>query len=56
MVSKSDVVGVRLGEIERCMFELERLRWAYKRWPAEAWGILVGELDWLEELHHLLYV
>ena len=43
----------RLVAISRCMAELELVRNAQMVSPT-AFG-LIGELDWLEELHRLLY-
>lgn len=43
---------LRLSQVNRVMMELE----ACRRNAAQGdWGVLLGELDWLEELHDLLY-
>jgi hypothetical protein len=45
----------RLSAISRCMCELERMTELRVQYPSEMVGIMVGELDWLVELHNLLY-
>ena len=46
----------RLTAIAKCTDELERLRLAWTTSPrADFIGIQLGELDWLEELHRLLF-
>jgi hypothetical protein len=46
----------RLAAISKCMDELELLRRVYGL-PnlGERIGVTVGECDWLEELHRLLF-
>ena len=47
----------RCDAISHCMDELAGIRLARperKEWPVLA-AIMLGELDWLEELHRLLY-
>lgn len=47
----------RVAAIDRCMSELDRLRHS-RGLPdlSDRWGVTIGELDWLEELHRLLYL
>ena len=45
----------RLDQITRCMQELETMRKLRSQYPNELRGLMLGELDWLEELHYLLY-
>ena len=45
----------RLDQITRCMQELENVRKLRPQYPNELRGLLIGELDWLEELHFLLH-
>lgn len=42
----------RLKQIARCMDELSSIR---SLAPAGYWGALLGEMDWLEELHRLIW-
>jgi hypothetical protein len=51
-VNQSD----RLARIDHCMRELDRLEHSHGL-PNQndRWGVSIGELDWLEELHRLLY-
>ncbi len=46
----------RLDAIDRCMGELDRLQHSHGLPDlSDRWGVSIGELDWLEELHRLLY-
>lgn len=45
----------RLAAIYRCTLELENMRANFRLYPEEKVSIQVGECDWLEELHRLLY-
>lgn len=47
----------RLRQIDRCTYELEKLRATYKVYTnfVDKYNNLWGELDWLDELHTLLY-
>lgn len=45
----------RLERISRVMTQLEFIRIHRTQFPGELPGIMVGELDWLQELHGLLY-
>jgi hypothetical protein len=44
----------RLDQITRCMDEVEKCVRDERLFPG-LFGPMVGELDWLEELHYLLY-
>ena len=47
---------MRLQEIARCTDELASLRDSYGlSRPGDRAGVTLGEMDWLEELHRLLY-
>ena len=45
----------RLSAISRCCDELEKMRANFVLYPEEKVSVQVGECDWLEELHRLLY-
>jgi hypothetical protein len=46
----------RLAKIARCTDELARIRGAYGLADSgDRIGVMLGECDWLEELHRLLY-
>ena len=45
----------RLAAISRCTDELEKMRANFRLYPDEKVSVQVGECDWLEELHRLLY-
>lgn len=45
----------RLAAISRCCDELENMRTNFLLYPEEKVSIQVGECDWVEELHRLLY-
>lgn len=48
-------VSSRLRSISRCCDELEKMRANFVSYPDEKVSVQVGECDWLEELHRLLY-
>ena len=53
---KSVIMDSRLKEITRCTDELEYCRTHYALTHLDdRLGTLAGELDWLEELHRVLY-
>jgi hypothetical protein len=45
----------RLSAISRCTDELERVRALRPEHPDQLDGLLLAELDWLEELSRLLH-
>ena len=45
----------RLAAISRCCDELARVRALRPAYPDQLDGLMLAELDWLEELHSLLY-
>jgi len=45
------VHDLRIDQIERCMDELERCRAEQHKNPLAT----IGEMDWLEELHRLIF-
>ena len=45
----------KLAAISHCMNELEEVRANFRLYPDEKISVQVGECDWLEELHRLLY-
>ena len=45
----------RLERIAKCMDELARIRATFGKKNPEAVGAQIGQCDWLEELHRLLY-
>jgi hypothetical protein len=49
----ASVNSPRIEQIARCCAELARLRTHFPCGPCD--GVAVGEMDWLEELHRLLY-
>ena len=45
----------RLSAISRCCAELEKMRANFVLYPEEKASVQLGECDWVEELHRLLY-
>jgi hypothetical protein len=45
-------INIRIVQIARCMEELAKCRYDFKIAPC---GAQLGELDWLDELHHLVH-
>ena len=45
----------RLTQIIRCMAELELVERQFKKPSRDPLSVLLGQMDWLGELHDLLY-